>query len=120
MFLSYYQYRSQLYLFIIARETTEGWPLLVVEAESNWDSRSTSERGPFLGWFVGLVEQVQEIFVLPWLLKPTYYNFFLTVHYFISFVPVAQQAGQAVVPRRLKMSVCDYCHHNLLSEKSDY
>ncbi len=44
------------------------WPLLTVETEVNGDSKSTNERGPFLGWFVGLVVSVQEIFVLPWLL----------------------------------------------------
>jgi hypothetical protein len=36
----------------------------------------------------------QDIFVL------------LTVHYFISFVPIAQQAGQAAVLARLSLSVC--------------
>jgi hypothetical protein len=45
-----------------------GWPLLTVETEANGDSKSTNERGSFLGWFVGLVVPVQEIFVLPWLL----------------------------------------------------
>jgi hypothetical protein len=33
-------------------------------------------------------------------------NFFLTVHYFTSFVPIALQAGQAVVPRRLSINMC--------------
>ncbi len=32
------------------------------------DSKSTNKKGFFLGWFVGLVMPVQEIFVLPWLL----------------------------------------------------
>ncbi len=32
--------------------------------------------------------------------------FFLTVHYFKSFVPIAQQAGQAVVSGRLSLNVC--------------
>jgi hypothetical protein len=33
--------------------------------------------------------------------------FFLTVHYFSSFVPIAQQAGQAVVQCRLSLyTVC--------------
>jgi hypothetical protein len=27
------------------RETREGWLLLTVEAEVNWDSKSTNERG---------------------------------------------------------------------------
>jgi hypothetical protein len=32
--------------------------------------------------------------------------FFLTVHYLNSFVPIAQQAGQAAVLGRLSLSVC--------------
>ncbi len=32
--------------------------------------------------------------------------FFLTVHYFNSFVPIAQQAGQATVQGRLSLSMC--------------
>jgi hypothetical protein len=45
------------------RETREGWPLMTVDTEANGDSGST--KGSFLGWFVGLVVPVQEIFVLP-------------------------------------------------------
>jgi hypothetical protein len=44
----------------VQRDYIEGWPLLTVETEVNGDSKSTNERGPSLGWFVG--------FVLPWLL----------------------------------------------------
>ncbi len=51
-----------------ARETREGWPLLTVETEANGGSRSTLLKGSFLGWFVGIVVPVQEIFVLAWLL----------------------------------------------------
>ncbi len=50
------------YLFIITRETREGCPLLIVATEAYGDSRSTSEKGSFLGWIVGLVVPVQEIF----------------------------------------------------------
>jgi hypothetical protein len=72
-----------------AREIREGWPLLTVETEVNGDSKSTNERGPwarrfFLSSFEALVGLVQNIFSL-------------TVHYFHSFVPNAQQAGQAAV-----------------------
>jgi hypothetical protein len=37
--------------------------------------------GSFLGWFAGLVVQVQEIFVLPWLLWSVQYKicFFLSI-----------------------------------------
>ncbi len=39
---------------------------------------------------------VQEIFVLPWLLWSALYKifFFVAVHYFKSFVPIAKQAGR--------------------------
>jgi hypothetical protein len=64
---------------------------------------STYERG-LLGWFFGLVMPVQDIFVLP--CRPGTKYFFLTVHYFASFVPNAQRAGQAVVPGHLSLNVC--------------
>jgi hypothetical protein len=32
--------------------------------------------------------------------------FFLTVHYFNAFVPIAQQAGQVALPGRLSLSMC--------------
>jgi hypothetical protein len=41
------------------RETRERWPL---PTEVNRDSKSTNERSPILGWFVGLVVSVHEIF----------------------------------------------------------
>ncbi len=37
---------------------------------------------------------------------PVQNMFFLTVHYFSSFVPIAQQAGQAVVLGHLSLNVC--------------
>jgi hypothetical protein len=40
------------------------------------------------------------------LVGPVLNIFFLPVHYFNSFVPVAQQAGQAAVPGRLSLSMC--------------
>jgi hypothetical protein len=50
---------------------------------------------------------VQKIFVLPWGLHKSVQNiFFLTGHFFTSFVSIAQQAGQAVVPRRLSLNKC--------------
>ncbi len=38
-----------------AERHREGWPLLTVETETNGGSKSTNEKGSFLGWFVGLV-----------------------------------------------------------------
>ncbi len=51
---------------------------------------------------------VQEIFALPWLLYSAQYKIFifLAVHYFKSFVPITQQAGQAAVLGRLSLSMC--------------
>jgi hypothetical protein len=57
-----------LFYLVQSRETREGWPLLTVETDVNGDSKSTNEKRSILGWFVGLVVPVREIFVLPWLL----------------------------------------------------
>jgi hypothetical protein len=40
------------------------------------------------------------------LVGPVQHIFFLVVHYFNSFVPIAQQAEQAVVLGRLSLSMC--------------
>ncbi len=84
-------------------ESREGKPLLLVKAEANGDSRSTSERGTFLGWFVGLFVPIQEPALSAFDLVQF---FFLAVHYFTSFFPIAQQAGQTVVPRRQSLNMC--------------
>jgi hypothetical protein len=69
------------------------------------DSKSTNESVPSL---VGIVVPVLEIFVLPWLLYSDQYKifFFLTVHYFNAIIPIAQQAGQAVVLGHMSLSIC--------------
>ncbi len=74
----------------------------------NWGKWRLIWKGSFRDWFVGLVVPVQEIFVLPWLLLLAQYKmfFFLTAHSFTSFVPIAQQAWQAVVPRRMSSNMC--------------
>jgi hypothetical protein len=41
--------------------------------------------------------------------RPSTNIFFLTVHYFNSFVPIAQEAGQAAVLGRLSLSICLWC-----------
>jgi hypothetical protein len=72
-----------------------------------------------------VTQRVQIKGVLPWLVRwacrsgtihfcsafaalfgPGQYNFFLTIHYFHSFVPIAQQAWQAAVLGRLSLSMC--------------
>jgi hypothetical protein len=83
--------------------------MLTVETKVNGDSKRTNERGPSLGWFVELVVPVQEIFVLLFgcSSRPPVQNiFFLAVRYSHSFVPIAQQAGQADVLGRLSLSMC--------------
>jgi Mg2+/citrate symporter len=57
---------------------------------------------------VGVVVPVQEIFcsALASLVGPVQTIFFLTDHYFISFLPIAQQAGQAAVLGRLSLCMC--------------
>jgi hypothetical protein len=52
------------------------------------------------GWLVGTRDFGP---VLAALLGPVQKIFFLTVHFFASFVPIAQQAGQAVVPVHLSL-----------------
>jgi hypothetical protein len=39
------------------------------------------------------------------LVGPVQNMFFLTIHFFISLILIAQQAGQAVVPRRLSLNM---------------
>jgi hypothetical protein len=88
------------------RETKEGWPLLTVETEV-WRLKEYKRKGSFRAWFVGLFMPVQEILVLSLLaaLVGTTF-FFLTVHYFDFYVPIAQQAGQAAMLGRLPLSMC--------------
>ena len=63
--------------------------------------------GSFLGWFVGLVVLVQDIFVLPWLLLLVQYKIcFPHCTLFQFFVLIGQQAGQAAELGRLSLSMC--------------
>jgi hypothetical protein len=68
---------------------------------------STNEGGPSL---VGLVVPEQDIFcsALAALVGPVhiYFSSPYTIVYFTSFVPIAQQAGQAAVLGRLSLSIC--------------
>ncbi len=79
---------------------------LTVETEVNGDSKRTNERGPSL---VGSLDfscrYKRLLFCLGCSSRPSTKYFFLTVHYLNSFVPIAQQAGQAAVLGRLSLSV---------------
>ncbi len=94
-------------LELLARKTWEGWPLLTVETEVNGDSKCTNE-GPSLVGSLGLPCRYKRfLFCLGCSSRPSVkYFFFLTIHYFNSFVPIAQQAGQAAVLGRLSLSMC--------------
>ncbi len=89
------------------RETREGWPLLTVETEANRDSKSTNERGPSLVVRLSLHASTKGFSPsVAALFSPIQNILFFTVHYFNSFVRIAQQAGQAVVQGRLSLNVC--------------
>jgi hypothetical protein len=72
-----------------------------VETKVTVDSKRTYERGPFLvdklcffcSVLAAQVGPVQNIFIL-------------TIYYLYSFVPIAQQAGQAAVLGSLSLSMC--------------
>jgi hypothetical protein len=95
----YFSHRTLFHFINPHRQATwagshAGSPIAVslVETEANGDY-CTNDRGPSLVGFVGLFVPVQNIF-------------FLTAHFFILCVPVAQQPGQAVVPGRLSLNMC--------------
>jgi hypothetical protein len=79
------------------RKTREGRPLLTVATEANGDSGSTYER--VLPWLFRWARRYKRFLsCLGSSSRPsTKYFLFLTEHYFTSFVPVYQQAGQAIV-----------------------
>jgi hypothetical protein len=76
------------------------WHLLIVEAEANGDSWSM--KGAF-HWLVRAV--TRDFFPALALVSPVQNICCLTGHYFTSFVPIAQQDGQAVVPCRLSVYI---------------
>jgi hypothetical protein len=96
------------------RNTRDGWPLLTVETEANGDSGSTYERGPSLVGSMGSSCQCRRFLsCLGCSSRPRTKYFCLTVHYFNTFYPFAQQAGQAVVPCRLSLNICPWAGHCL-------
>jgi hypothetical protein len=94
---------------IITRESRVGWPLLTVETVVNGDSKKRkNDRGPVFVGSLGLsCQQKRFCSALAALIGPLYKIFvFLAIHYFNSFDPIDQQAGQAAVLGRLSLSVC--------------
>ncbi len=88
-------------------ETREGWPLLTIDTKANGDSKSTQVRGPSLVGLLGLSCQYKRFFpALAALVGQIQNSFFLTVRYSNSFVPIAQQARQAVALGHLSLNMC--------------
>ncbi len=69
------------------RKTGEGWPLLTIETEVNGDSKRTNERGPFLVGSLGLSCRCNRLLSCLGCSSRPSSKYFLTVHYFNSFVP---------------------------------
>ncbi len=89
------------------RDCREWWPRLTVEPEVNGNSKNTTERGPSLVGSLGLSCWYMRFLVcLGCSSRPSTKYFFLTIHNLTSFVPIAQQAGQAAVLGRLSLSMC--------------
>jgi hypothetical protein len=99
------------------RETAWGWPMLTVETEVNGDLKSANERGPSMVGSLGLCRHKRCLFGLSYTgvgLTVVQKNFSLAVHYIYSFVPIAQQAGQAAVLDRLSLCMCFWMHQYFL------
>ncbi len=100
------------------RDYRDGWPQrAAVETEVNGDSKSTNDRGPFLVSWACRACTRDFCSAFAALASPLQINFSFTVHYFNSFVPTAQQAGQAAVLGRLSLIVCvsGHNHGNLVN-----
>ncbi len=96
-----------LWLSVRVRGTREGWPLITVGTEVNGDPKNTNGRGPSLVACWACSASTRKLCsALAALLGPVQNNFYLTVHYFNSFVPNAQQAGQAAVLGYLSLRMC--------------
>jgi hypothetical protein len=67
-------------MYFPPRETREGWLLLTVETEVNGDSKSTNQRGPFIGRFLSCLGCSSQ---------PSIQNIFLTVHFFNFISPLS-------------------------------
>jgi hypothetical protein len=96
----------------VHRETREGWPRLTPETNGNFWSTCTFERVlPFLPWLIRWAPCTGTrdfLSCLRCISQPCTKYFFLTAHYFTSFVSFAHPAGHAVVPRRLSFNMCLY------------
>ncbi len=97
----------------VARETKEGWPLLTVETELNGDSKRTNKGLSWLVCWTCRADTRDFCIGLAALVGPVQNIFFLTIHFFYSFVPISQQAGNGKQPcwvARLLVCVYDHSH----------
>jgi hypothetical protein len=96
---------------VYTRETGRGWPLLTVETAVNGDSKSTNERGPSVVGSLRLSGRYKRFLfsLLAALVGPKQNLLFLTVHFFNSFVPITQQAGQTATLGCMSLSMCLWC-----------
>ncbi len=89
-------------------KTRNGWPYWLWN-RGKWGLRkycryATNERVPSLVGSLGSLT-VEEIFCPAFAALVSPVQIFFAPHYFSSFVPIAQQARQAVVPGRLSLNV---------------
>jgi hypothetical protein len=81
----------------LTRESREGLPLLVtVETEMNGNSKNSKGSLYPLALHAGTRDFCPALAALVGTVQTIKYFFFLTIHYFNSFVPIAQQAGSPV------------------------
>jgi hypothetical protein len=89
------------------RETRDGWHLLTVETQVNGTQRVQLKRVlPWLAHWACRAGTRDLCSALAALVGPVQNIFSLNVHYFNSFFPIAQQAGQAAVLGHLSLSIC--------------
>jgi hypothetical protein len=90
----------------LPRETREGCHLLTINNKEIGDSKRTKGKGFCLGMFRWVGRAGTFCLASAALAGPVQNIFSLAVHYFNLFVPIAQQAGQAVVLGCLSLSMC--------------
>jgi hypothetical protein len=89
---------------------------MTVETETYGNSKSTNERGPSLVGSLGLSFRYKRFLsCVGCSSRPCTKYFFITIHYFTSFVPIAQQAGQAALLGHQSLNMCLCSEHYLSS-----
>ncbi len=92
----------------VTREIREEWPPLTVETIRQRVTQGVHLKG-VLAWLVRWSRHAGTRYfylALADLVGPVHIIFFLTLHNFMSFVPIAQQARKAVVPGLQSLNMC--------------